>query len=146
LEMTRGIIYFRGERMHNGIETRLKEFFKDKEYIPIAYLFGSYAKDKECEESDIDIAIYIQDKDKLPKLWLELERLININVDLVLINSAPASLVWSAIRRGIPLKIKDRRLFLSIMLNASREAEDFLDFNLDTFFKKEKRRVYDRRR
>ena len=65
-------------------------------------------------------------------LWGRLERLLHKEVDLVILNRAPVTICWSAIKRGIPLTIKSRQLFLNFMLDVSREAEDFIDFNLDT--------------
>jgi len=132
--------------MDENIKTKLVNFFKDKDFISIAYLFGSYAKNKQCTESDIDIIVHTTNKEKLPKLNLELERLLKINLDLLLFEEAPASVIWSAIRKGVPLKIKDRNLFLDLMLSASREAEEFYNFNLDTFIKKQQRKKYAARR
>lgn len=124
------------------LKIKLIDFFLEKNFIKIAYLFGSYALNKYCSQSDIDILIYTEEKEKINSLIFELEKLLKINVDLVLINEAPATVIWSAIRKGIPLKISDRNFFLDIMLNTSREAEDFIDFTLNYYSLKQQRKVY----
>jgi len=91
-----------------------------------------------CLESDIDIALYLKNKDNRleNKIQNGLERLLKKEVDLIILNRAPSILAWNIIRKGIPLTIKDRGVYLDFMLEVSREAEDLIDFNLDTWRKK----------
>jgi predicted nucleotidyltransferase len=117
----------------------LKNYFEHHEGIVMAFLFGSSARSKNSSESDIDIAIYTKGQINETKLWCELERLVKREVDLVILNRAIPTIAWEAIR-GIPLVIKDRRLYLDFMLNISREAEDLIEFNLDMYGLREKLR------
>ena len=116
----------------------LKPYCEKENDIIFGFLFGSYAFDKPCLESDIDIALYLRNTgDKLEnRLQNELENLLHKELDLVILNRAPSTLAWNIIRKGIPLTIKKRAIYLDFMLEVSTEAEDFIDFNLDTWRRK----------
>lgn len=114
----------------------LKEYFENSANVLMAFLFGSLAKNMQCSESDVDIAVYLKDEGKWEKVWNDVEDILNKDIDLVILNNARATIAWSAIKRGIPLSIKDRKLFIEFMLEVSREAEDFIDFNLDAWKRK----------
>ncbi|MBN2781946.1 MAG: nucleotidyltransferase domain-containing protein [Campylobacterales bacterium] len=68
----------------------LNELSKNKSYIQQKFevdkigLFGSYAKDKQTEDSDIDIYVEFKHKtfDNLAGLWNYLEELYHKKVDL----------------------------------------------------------------
>jgi len=46
---------------------KLKEYLEKEKDIILAFLFGSYAKDREVSESDVDIGIYTAIKWNLKK-------------------------------------------------------------------------------
>jgi predicted nucleotidyltransferase len=115
----------------------LKEYFEKKDDVLMAFLFGSYAKSSTHRESDVDVAIYFRPKmnhleweefdikyDQEDEIWLDVERLLRCNVDLIVLNRAHSSIANSAIR-GIPIVIKNRDLYLDFMLRVTAEAEDF---------------------
>lgn len=62
--------------------------------IPIAkqynlskvYLFGSYARGEEDENSDIDIALEIEDESQYMDVYGVLSRVFNCDVDILLVN------------------------------------------------------------
>jgi predicted nucleotidyltransferase len=68
----------------------LNELFKHKSYLQEHFevekigLFGSYAKDKQTEQSDIDIYVEFRHKtfDNLAGLWNYLEELYHKKIDL----------------------------------------------------------------
>jgi uncharacterized protein YutE (UPF0331/DUF86 family) len=60
------------------------------------------------------------------------------DVDLVDLDEAPATLVSNVLKTGIPLVIKDRAAYWSLMLDKTLEAEDFCEFSQDF------RRIYRR--
>ena len=68
----------------------LNELSKNKSYIKQNFgvdkigLFGSYAKDKQTEDSDIDIYVEFKNKtfDNLAGLWNYLEELYHKKIDL----------------------------------------------------------------
>ena len=43
---------------------QLKEYFSKEPSVVMAYIFGSYAKDRVMSESDIDIAVYFKPEDR----------------------------------------------------------------------------------
>lgn len=103
----------------------------------MAFLFGSYAKSMPHSESDMDIAVYFRTKGDCleweefdieyegeDEIWLDLEKLLKRNVDLIVLNRARSSIANSAIK-GVPIIIKDRGLYLDFMLRVTTEAEDY---------------------
>lgn len=121
--------------MGNNATAILKGFFASREDIILAFLFGSVASGKTRDDSDVDIAVYFAEgytKKAVNLLWSELEKLLESQVDLVLLNKDNPTLAWSALR-GIPLLIRDRSFYLEYMLRVSREAEDLQDFIIDLY-------------
>jgi predicted nucleotidyltransferase len=111
----------------------LKDFFISKADVSMAFLFGSAASGKTRDDSDVDIAVYFEEDFKVETInamWIELEKLLGCDVDLVILNKDNSTLAWSALR-GIPLLVRDYSFYLEYMLQISREAEDFQDFIID---------------
>ena len=115
----------------------LKYYFLKRTDVVMAFVFGSYAKGWEMTESDFDLAVYFRVKEKGPEqlgafseseVYSDISRIIKKEVDLVCLNDAPASLVSQVIKTGLPLVIKDRKLYWETYLRKSLEAEDFLYF------------------
>lgn len=103
----------------------------------MAFVFGSRAKKRLTKTSDWDIAIYFKpltstiewennrDYPNEDKIWGELIEILGTdNVDLIVLNRAPAGVADSALK-GMPIIIKDRRIYLEFMLTVTREAEDY---------------------
>lgn len=123
----------------NNLVKRLKEYFEKREDVLMAFLFGSQAKRKAAKISDWDIAVYFkplspnhiewEDDREYPqesKVWADLVEVLDTDdVDLVILNRAPAYTSASALQ-GLPLVIKDRRVYLEFMLIITREAEDYI--------------------
>ena len=118
----------------------LKEYFVQDDRVLLAFLFGSSAKGCAGLDSDVDVAIYLkhhagdlQEKEaqRLSKtahdIWVNLERIIGCEVDLVVLNDAAATFVVSALQ-GLPITIKDRNLYLDLLLKSTAEAADFREW------------------
>ena len=64
----------------------IKQFFEDKPVIK-AYLFGSFARNEQVDNSDIDILVDLDYSKKVEmefiRMKLDLEKLLNKKVDLV---------------------------------------------------------------
>ena len=111
-----------------------QEFNRDPR-IMMAFLFGSYAAGTAHANSDLDIAVYLQEPycfNDVQNLWSRIEKISGKEVDLIVLNTAPPSICWTAIQ-GIALTIKDERQYLEYMLDCSREAEDFREFVFDLY-------------
>ena len=112
-----------------------------REDIAFGVLFGSAAKGRRTEESDTDIALYfVAPEQEGPRplqveveaffqgeeaIWRELERIVGTEVDLVVLNRAPATVAAAAIREGETLLVADASLYLRYMLAVTQQAEDF---------------------
>ena len=85
------------------ILTDNKSFIKQKFEVDKIGLFGSYAKDKQTEESDIDIYVEFKHKtfDNLAGLWNYLEELYQKKIDLGF-DFAPAK-PYEPIAKGSPV-------------------------------------------
>lgn len=136
----------------NGIIEKLKNYFEKRDDIVMAFLFGSWAKSQEGIESDVDIAIYFKPKGKIfeweetgfqydseKHIWLDVERIVEKEVDLLVLNRATPTIADSALR-GIPIIIKDRNLYMDFLLRVTSEAIDFRQWVEGYWKLKEQRR------
>jgi uncharacterized protein len=78
------------EAMNVQINQKIIEYFKDKPAVKKVYIFGSYARNEETPESDVDILVDL-DYMKEPSfsgfefggMWEDLKDLLKMEVDLV---------------------------------------------------------------
>jgi predicted nucleotidyltransferase len=118
----------------------LRDYFEKKEKVLMAFLFGSWAKNLEVIESDMDIAVFFKPGTGVleshgtesyyeieKQIWAEIEKIAGIEVDLLVLNRAPATVADSALR-GIPLVIKDRNCYMDFLLKTTSEAIDFREW------------------
>jgi len=76
----------------NDIQKRLKPLFEKEKSILFAYVFGSVAQERAHDESDIDLAFYLNTdrvKDTFKKRVLlieEAQALLNKTVEIVILN------------------------------------------------------------
>ena len=121
----------------NRIVEKLRNYFQKKDDIVMAFLFGSCAKGHAGVESDIDIAVYFRPEKNILEwentdfqyygekhIWLEIERIVKSDVDLLVLNRATPTVADSALR-GLPIVIKDRNLYMDFLLRTTSEAIDF---------------------
>ncbi|MGR3310288.1 MAG: type VII toxin-antitoxin system MntA family adenylyltransferase antitoxin [Candidatus Brocadiales bacterium] len=126
----------------------LKRYFENRKDITFAFLFGSQARGKVTKLSDVDIAVYFHPKRRHPVeyeeevfyegedgVWVDLERLLDKEVELLVLNRVSASIAASAIR-GIALAINDWGLYLDFMDVVTREAEDFRELLFKDFLER----------
>ena len=119
---------------------QLKIYFQFAEEVLFAFLFGSQAFGKVYRESDVDIAVYLQEGYSLgtvKKIWADIEAIVKKDVDLIILNTAPPLIAQSALK-GKPIVIKDHALHLNYLLETSGEAEDFSFFLQDLWQWREK--------
>lgn len=109
----------------------LKKYLEERDDVVLAFLFGSSARGFDGEDSDLDIGVYLLSKEEEDKIWREISTIVEHEVDLVLLNDAPATLVSNVFKTGIPIVIKDRKLYWALYLTKTLEAEDFLQFAED---------------
>lgn len=68
-----------------NVLSKNKEIIKEKYKVDKIGLFGSFAKDKATNSSDIDFYVEFYEKnfDNLSGLWVYLEELYNTKIDIV---------------------------------------------------------------
>jgi len=115
-----------GLKMHKiGKEvlyTVLPEFFRERGYVELAYLFGSIAERTEGPLSDIDIAVYLSGKltkgeriEKRLELMGELSDLLKTDrIDLLVMNDAASVINFEVIRPNVPLFVRNEDLKLDV--------------------------------
>ena len=87
----------------------LEKLRKEKEYIQKTYvvdkigLFGSYAKDTQTKDSDIDIYVEFKHKtfDNLAGLWNYLEDIYNKKIDLMHKHKRSHGAIFDSIQKEI---------------------------------------------
>lgn len=130
------------------MEDIVKRYFESRKDVAFAFLFGSQARGNATIRSDVDIAVYFHPKKRRPlevegvvfyetedRIWTDLERLFNKEVDLVVLNRVPATVGASAIK-GTPLVINDWGLYLDFMLVVTDIAEDFREFIITDYMER----------
>lgn len=91
----------------------IKNYLLSKPEVMMAFIFGSVANSSAGSESDLDIAIYFnpstqqkiewESKTQYPaedQIWLDLERLCGQEIDLLVLNRAPATMADTVLRGG----------------------------------------------
>lgn len=124
----------------------LRNYFEKRKDIAFAFLFGSAARGKVRREGDVDIAVYFWPEKGIEweafektykgenSIGLDLERLLKKEVDLVVLNRARAILADEIVRKGKPIIIKDRGIFIDFLCIVSDEAEYVREW-LTTYYK-----------
>jgi len=118
----------------NDIERRLAllpPVLVRQDNVVFCYLFGGLARGEQRPLSDVDIAVYLKDSESAAEAKLELIGLLtdvlgSDEVDLVILNRAPVSLVGRILARRQVIVDKDpalRHLF------ESRMSREFFDFH-----------------
>ncbi|WP_321211927.1 nucleotidyltransferase domain-containing protein [Methanothermobacter sp. DP] len=93
------------------LQKKLGNYFKDKDEVRLAYLFGSVADEKEGPLSDIDIGVLLEDKlDRNARARMKLRMISELTsilgsdkIDLVIMNDAPPQLNYEIIKARRPL-------------------------------------------
>lgn len=123
----------------------LREYFKKRDDVSMAFVFGSHAKEREISESDFDLAIYFKpigreteweedrNYEKENEIWLDVERIVKRNVDLVILNNAASTIAFEVLQTGKPIVIKNRLLYLRFFSRVSFEAIDFRELVKDFY-------------
>jgi len=124
-------------KMQNKNVEKLRAYFENRDEVLMAFLFGSWAKGQEGIESDMDIAVYFKPKVDIveweetdsyyeteKQIWMEVERIVGREVDLLVLNRAVPGVADNALR-GIPIIIKDRSCYMDFLLRITSEAIDF---------------------
>lgn len=110
----------------------LAAFFKGEDRVSVAYLFGSYVRGDQASRSDIDVAVLLSD---VPRKMLDyylhlvdgLSKIVEGDVDLVILNTAPPLLKYQVIKKGLVIYSRDEAARVRFEAMALSE---YLDFSL----------------
>jgi uncharacterized protein YutE (UPF0331/DUF86 family)/predicted nucleotidyltransferase len=105
--------------------------------VSFAVLFGSGANNRLRDDSDLDIGIYVDAGGRLEveaerevadeaDVQVALERETGRNVDLLILNRAPATVCSAALLTGRPIIIREGQLYARYFLAVTSVAIDFL--------------------
>lgn len=125
---------------------KLKRYFTNRDDVVMAFVFGSQAEGRSHAGSDWDVAVYFtpttgaveweehdRDYPEEDRVWSDISRLLETdNVDLIVLNRAPASIAETAMR-GAALTIKDEWLRLKLMRILTGAAEEYRRFVKDFY-------------
>lgn len=130
----------------------LRDYFRERKEVEMAFIFGSWARNQEGAESDLDIAVYFKPRSAALEwqttdaayseektIWLDIERIAGTETDLLVLNRAPATVTETALK-GLPLVVKNRNRFMDLLLRTTSEATDFREWVHDYWMLKENRR------
>ena len=129
---------------------KITEVLYNSRNIQFAYLIGSLARDKARFGSDLDIAVYFEDKPNLLDIGMlvnELEKVTEYNVDLILLNdlyNSNPKLAYSVIGEGDLLLCRNEKLLISYKANTYMEYFDFKPA-ADLFYRKLRERIINNR-
>ena len=129
----------------NNLLDAMKDYFRRRSDVAFAFLFGSQEKGYATDRSDADIAVYFVPRNRAPiefesdfryegedGIWTDMERLLGREVDLVVLNRAPAAVAAAALR-GAGLAINDSSLHIDFLLAVTDEADRFMDLVIGDF-------------
>ncbi len=129
--------------MNQQLTKKLNDYFKNCKNVSFAYLFGSMVSGNIHSESDVDIGVYFTPRTKELEyesdseyenedlIWLDLEKITGKKTDMVVLNRAPSTLVYSVLQNGKKIFARDENLLSRLYLSISSLAEDFRYFVSD---------------
>ncbi len=127
---------------------RIIHYFRGQDEVSALYLFGGLAKNRKTAESDIDIAVLI-DESKLKRKSFELLRKKYYTVsptfsmrpiDIVILNTAQPFLKHQVLKTGRILFDRNRKLRVRFTTNAIIEYLDYKPIQ-DTYLKALSKRI-----
>ncbi len=118
----------------------LKAYLATREDVSLAYLFGSQAKGTATNESDVDIGVYFKPAGRALEyettfdypaeevILRDVERIVQGEVDFVVLNKVPTTLFFAVLDEGKPLLVRDQSLWWRLYLTISDAAEFFRSY------------------
>jgi len=112
---------------------KIKRYFRGRAEVSALYLFGSFSRDKGTAESDIDIAVLLDESRMKGKNFESLKNRYYAasptfslkTVDIVILNTAPTFLKYQVLKTAKVLFDRKRKLRTKFTENAITEYLDF---------------------
>ncbi|RMG41506.1 MAG: nucleotidyltransferase domain-containing protein [Methanobacteriota archaeon] len=111
--------------------------FRQEESLQFAFLGGSFAKGTEGWWSDLDIFVYLDPHTPSTSKWAKLDLAIAISdllrfepVIVSVLNELPLMVQFEAIRKYVPLFVRDPEAFEDYVIKTWKLGADFRQFQL----------------
>jgi len=110
---------------------KLIHFLKKEEAILFCYLFGSRAYGKSLSRSDIDLALYLDEKkckdlfEKRLELIAKISKILKKEADITTLNTAPPFLKYVVLKEGKLIFERDKEKRIDFELKSINEYFDF---------------------
>lgn len=120
-----------------SIIEKCRDILVEYKSIIFAYIFGSYAQGKDRVDSDIDIAIFLEenvDIDTYLEMKMRLEEACKREIDLIILNDTKPLLRYEIYKSNVPLFCRDKSLETRFKVKTLFEYSDFkkyLDLSYD---------------
>ena len=122
----------------DSIATAVRSALEPFPNLIFGFLFGSAAAGRLRSDSDMDVAVYQASGGKLEieadraldqeaDIQVALERATQRNIDLLTLNSAPATVCAAALLYGRPVLLRNDALYTRYLLAVTTVASDFLE-------------------
>ncbi len=105
----------------------LKEYFKDKEEILLAFIFGSAVGDRLTKESDVDIAVLFSSMpafSEVLKITDSVSEAVGREVDIVVLNNSSPVIRMQVLKNGKLIKSKDNVIYNNFFVRTVKEYDD----------------------
>src|SRR3990167_6168066 len=96
-------LWFNMKMLSHETIKNLNDYFEQNDNVILAFVFGSYAENLVREESDLDIAVYLRNISQESRIWQDVSKIAEKEVDLILLNEAPATLTAKIFHAPMPL-------------------------------------------
>ncbi|MBI4826303.1 MAG: nucleotidyltransferase domain-containing protein [Nitrospirae bacterium] len=105
----------------------LTEYFRNKEDIFLAFVFGSAASGRLTKESDVDIAVLCRrmpDFHEVLNITGEVSEIVNKEVDVVILNDSSPVIRMQVLKNGRLIKRKDDAIYNNFYVRTVKEYDD----------------------
>jgi predicted nucleotidyltransferase len=108
----------------------LTEYLTAQPDVMVAYLFGSRATGRARAESDVDVAVLLNEEDGFARFERRLQMMVEVSdvcgreADVIVLNDAPPLLQHQVLKHGRLLYERDRRARIEFEIRAGKIYAD----------------------
>lgn len=113
--------------MKNDITEVLKEYFRNKEEILLAFIFGSAVSSRLTKGSDVDVAVLFSkmpDFSEVLKITTDVSETIGREVDIVVLNNSSPVIRMQVLKNGELIKSIDNASYNNFFVRTVKEYDD----------------------
>ncbi|MFA4827611.1 MAG: nucleotidyltransferase domain-containing protein [Thermodesulfovibrionales bacterium] len=113
--------------MIKDITEVLKEYFRNKEEILLAFIFGSAVSSRLTKGSDVDVAVLFSkmpDFSEVLKITTDISETIGREVDIVVLNNSSPVIRMQVLKNGKLIKSIDNASYNNFFVRTVKEYDD----------------------